>query len=377
MNLASLPTPSLILDQPKLLRNINRMKTRMAGLGVGLRPHVKTAKCLDVALLLFDGSVGPITVSTLREAEYFSEGGFKDILYAVSIVPEKLERVRALAARGTEVTVILDDAEVARTVSQAAAEMGLRVKVLVEIDCDGHRAGLTPDDPAVLEVARCLHDGPGTAFAGFTSHAGGSYQCGSIEAIKALAAAERDAVVASAERARGASLPCPIVSVGSTPTATLAGDLTGVTEVRAGVFVFQDLFQAGLGVCRLDDIALSVLTTVISYKRDRGRLITDAGALALSKDHSTAAQETDQGYGLVCEASSGTVIDGLVVEGVNQEHGIVTSRKDALDLGRYPIGTKLRILPNHACITAAAHAGYHVVDADGRIMAEWSRCNGW
>jgi D-serine deaminase-like pyridoxal phosphate-dependent protein len=376
MEITTLPTPGLLLDHPKLVRNIRRMQERMGELGVALRPHVKTAKSLDVARLLFDGEAGPITVSTLREAEYFADGGFRDILYAVSIVPDKLERVRALNATGAEVTLVLDDPGIAAAVSETGSRMGVRFRTLVEIDSDGHRAGLTPDDADVMGVARILHEGPGTAFAGFMTHAGGSYDSGSVEAIKAAARAERDAVVASAGRVVAAGLPCPIVSVGSTPTATFADDLTGVTEVRAGVFVFQDLFQAGLGVCGLDDLALSVLTTVVGHKRDQRRLITDAGALALSKDRSTASQARDQGYGLVCDALSGAVIDELVVAGVNQEHGIIVSRGPALDLDRYPIGTKLRILPNHACMTAAAYDAYSVV-AGGRVTARWERCNGW
>jgi len=377
MEISNLPTPGLVLDQPKLSRNIRRMKRRMADLGVTLRPHVKTAKSLEVARMLFDGGVGPITVSTLREAEYFAAGGFRDIFYAVGIVPDKLERVRALTATGVDVKLVLDDPGIAQAVSKAGARMGVRFSTLVEIDSDGHRAGLTPDDAGVLQVARCLHEGPGTAFAGFMTHAGGSYDSGSVEAIKAAARAERDAVVESARRVAAAGLPCPIVSVGSTPTATFADDLTGVSEVRAGVFVFQDLFQVGLGVCGLDDLALSVLTTVVGHKRAQRRLITDAGALALSKDRGTASQAIDQGYGLVCDASSGVVIEDLVVEGVNQEHGIIVNRGSELDLDRYPIGTKLRILPNHACMTAAAYDAYSVLDASGRVADRWGRCNGW
>lgn len=377
MEITTLPTPGLVLDRPKLVRNIGRMKDRMAELGVALRPHVKTAKSLDVARMLFDEAPGPITVSTLREAEYFAQGGFRDILYAVSIVPDKLERVRALNATGAEVTLVLDDPGVAAAVSETGSRMGVRFRTLVEIDSDGHRAGLTPDDTGVAQVAHILHEGPGTRFAGFMTHAGGSYDSASVAAIKRAARAERDAVVASAERVAAAGLPCPIVSVGSTPTATFADDLTGVTEVRAGVFVFQDLFQAGLGVCDLDDLALSVLTTVVGHKRDRQRLITDAGALALSKDRSTASQARDQGYGLVCDASSGTVIENLIVGGVNQEHGIIVGRGPELDVDRYPIGTKLRILPNHACMTAAAYDAYNVVEAGGRVSARWERCNGW
>ena len=171
-------------------------------------------------------------------------------------------------------------------------------------------------------------------------------------------------------------MPCPGVSVGSTPTALSAQSLDGVTELRAGVYVFQDLFQAGLGVCGLDDIALSVLTTVIGHKRSYRRLLVDAGGLALSKDRGTAEQPVDCAYGLVARAGDGAVIPGLRVDACSQEHGVI-ELPESLDFETFPIGSRLRILPNHACMTAAAHERYHVVDGDDRVAAVWPRCNFW
>ena len=156
-------------------------------------------------------------------------------------------------------------------------------------------------------------------------------------------------------RLRAAGLPCPIVSVGSTPTALSAEDLSGVTEVRAGVYVFFDLFMAGVGVCTLDDIALSVLTTVIGHQPDKGWAIVDAGWMAMSRDRGTQSQRIDQGYGVVCSAD-GVPIDDYVMTGANQEHGIVARRGGGADAAidkRFPIGTLLRVLPNHACATGA------------------------
>ena len=152
--------------------------------------------------------------------------------------------------------------------------------------------------------------------------------------------------------------------------------LDGLTEFRAGVCVFFDLFQAGVGVCSTDDIALSVLATVIGHQKDKGWTITDAGWMAMSRDRGTASQAVDQGYGVVCDLA-GRPLDDLIVIGANQEHGIVAPRPGsgtaAPDL---PIGTRLRVLPNHACATAAQYDRYHVV-RDGRLVAEWPRFGGW
>jgi D-serine deaminase-like pyridoxal phosphate-dependent protein len=171
-----------------------------------------------------------------------------------------------------------------------------------------------------------------------------------------------------------------MVSVGSTPTATYAENFAGVTEVRVGVYMFFDLFMAGLGVCTLDDIALSVLTSVIGHQPEKGWIITDAGWMAMSRDRGTSGQKVDQGYGLVCDAA-GQPLDDLIVASANQEHGIIARRpgsdRGAIDPARYPVGTLLRVLPNHACATAAQHGAYHVLGADGDIEAVWPRFSGW
>ena len=209
------------------------------------------------------------------------------------------------------------------------------------------------------------------------THAGSSYHCVGTEAIRAMAEQERLAVVTAAGALRAAGLPCPAVSVGSTPTALFAQSLEGVTEVRAGVFVFFDLVMAGLGVCGTDDIALSVLTTVIGHQREKGWTIVDAGWMAMSRDRGTAAQVLDQGYGLVCDAQ-GRVLDGYIVAQANQEHGIIAHRSgDPAKALALAVGTQLRILPNHACATGAQYPRYTVLNASGDITATWARSNGW
>ncbi|WP_353475192.1 DSD1 family PLP-dependent enzyme [Salipiger sp. H15] len=365
----ALPTPCLLLDEARMMRNIDRLAGHAAGLGVALRPHLKTAKSPEVGRLQTGGTPGPITVSTLAEAEAFHRAGHHDILYAVGIAPQKLERGRALRAQGCDLTVILDSAAQARAVAEAG------VPAMIEIDSDGHRGGLTPSDPALLAVGRLL-SGSGL-LRGVMTHAGESYGVSGREAHAEFAERERAAVVTAAEALRAAGLDCPVVSVGSTPTAHAARDLTGVTEMRAGVYVFFDLVMAGIGVCGLDDIALSVLTTVIGHQKAKGWTMIDAGWMALSRDRGTAAQAVDQGYGVVCDAA-GRVLPDLIVTSANQEHGIVALRPGAAGpVPEFPVGTQLRILPNHACAVAAQHDRYHVIGAEGGPLRVWPRFGGW
>lgn len=371
MRLADLETPALLLDPSAMEANIARMNAAVARHGVALRPHVKTAKCVEVARAMTAGWSGAITVSTLKEAEQFFAAGFTDILYAVGISPNKLAHAADLIARGAALTLLLDSVEAADSVAAYGREHGLSFPVLIEIDSDRHRAGVAPGDAAALvAIARALQGG--AALRGVMTHGGGSYDRAGAEAIAAHAELERSGAVQAAEALRAAGFDCPVVSIGSTPTVTFARDLSGVTEVRVGVYVFQDLVMAGLGVCTSDNVAVSVLTSVIGHQAERGWLITDAGWMALSRDRGTQAQSVDQGYGLV------QGYDDLIVVSANQEHGIVADRHGRpIDLARLPVGTLLRILPNHACATAAQHDRYHVLGQEDAVAAVWPRFGGW
>lgn len=376
-DLAGIDTPALVLDEARMRANIRRLADTLAAFDVVPRPHLKTAKSLDVARQLLAGGDGPATVSTLREAEFFAAAGIRDILYAVGIAPGKLERVKALRDAGCDLAIVLDSAGQARAVAEAAARLRDPFPTLIEIDCDGNRSGFVPGDPALVEVGRILHEG-GVELRGVMTHAGQSYGAVGEDALAACAEQERAAVVDAAAALRGAGLPCPVVSVGSSPTAHFARNLDGVTEVRAGVYVFFDLVMAGIGVCGLDDIALSVLATVIGHQREKGWIIVDAGWMALSRDRGTASQRVDQGYGLVCD-EAGRPLPDLLVTGANQEHGIVGLRPgSSAPLPDLAVGTRLRILPNHACATAAQFDEYHVLSADrpGEVL-RWERVRGW
>jgi D-serine deaminase-like pyridoxal phosphate-dependent protein len=378
-DIRSLDTPCLLLDESRMSRNIERLTGRLRDLGALLRPHLKTPKCVEVARRLVASPKGPATVSTLREAEEFAAAGMTDLLYAVGIAPGKLDRVVALHRKGVDLTIVLDNVAAAEAVASRSRAERLPIPVLIEIDSDGHRAGVRPNQKSLLlEIARTLHAG-GAALRGVMTHAGSSYNLHTQEALERAAEQERAAAVGCAEMLREAGFPAPVVSVGSTPTAHFAHDLTGVTEVRAGTFVFFDLFMMGVGVCDIDDIAVSVLTTVIGHQPDNGWILADAGWMALSRDRGTARQRIDQGYGLVTDLAGQPYRDLIVAE-TNQEQGILAMRPGSdAPLPEIPIGTKLRILPNHICATAAQHDRYHVI-ANSRqtdVHAIWERFGGW
>lgn len=376
--LDELPTPCLVLDRERLMANLDRVRERARALDVDLRPHVKTAKTVPVAQQATRGASGAITVSTLAEAEHFLEAGFEDMVYAVGIAPGKLDRVAALREGGAALKLLLDTPAQARAVAAAGQRHGDTLPALVEVDCDGTRGGVDPEGERLLEIAHALGTGDGAELAGVLTHAGSAYSADGEDELLAAAQRERDAVVTAATRLREAGHAVPIVSVGSTPTALAAEDLTGVTEMRPGNYVFFDLYQAGLGVCEISDIAVSVLATVIGHRDTDGAPIVDAGALAVSKDRSTARfdDQRDVAYGLVCDpATCEPLADGhILLTEPSQEHGVIVRRDGTAP--ELEIGDTVRVLPNHSCITAAGHERYHVVD-DGQIVDVWARVNGW
>lgn len=375
--IGTLETPCLIIDAARMDRNIARLRDRLAPMGVPLRPHLKTAKSIEVAVRAMSSPQGPATVSTLKEAAFFAAAGVRDIIYAVGITPCKLAKVIELRQNGVDLAVILDTVEQAEAVALASRTSGEVIPALIEIDCDGHRSGVPPQDKnRLLSIGRAITQGG--ELRGVMTHAGGSYAARGATALRQAAETERRSVVDAANILRQAGLPCPVVSVGSTPTAHYATDLSGVTEVRAGVFVFFDLVMAGIGICEIDDIAMSVLATVIGHQREKGWILIDAGWMAMSQDRGTSKQQIDQGYGLVCD-SAGTPFQDLILADANQEHGILKVRPGSnAVLPELAIGDRVRILPNHACATGAQHRSYHIVHGTSDIVTnEWVRFTGW
>ena len=372
-----LSTPCLLLDRTRLTRNVKRMRDRAADLGISLRPHLKTAKSVEAAAFVLGPSPGPATVSTLREAEVFGANGFTDLLYAVCISPQKLAKVTRLRQSGIDLKIILESAEAAEFVSAHAKRSADRLPVLIEIDVDDHRSGVRWDDrDGLLGIGKILSEGD-AALRGVMCHAGESYNLHDPQSLAATAETERARILAAAQTLRDAGMACPVVSVGATPTALSARAYDGVTELRAGVYMFFDLVQAGIGVCATDDIALSVLATVIGHQREKGWIIADAGWMALSSDRGTAGQAADQYYGLVCDPE-GRPYQDLVVLRANQEHGIIAVRPgSAAAIPSLRIGDRVRILPNHACATAAQHDEYHLMDDENLVTETWPRFRGW
>ncbi|MCL1138575.1 DSD1 family PLP-dependent enzyme [Shewanella pneumatophori] len=374
----AIDTPFLYVNKPVFINNLSQLRQKIEGLGANLRPHFKTLRSLEAAEFLLPTKNSPVTVSTVKEAEALASKGYTDIIYAVGIADGKLPRIAKMLDQGINARVLLDSVEQAHQLNHFCGSYDCQIPALIEIDCDGHRGGIPPEADKLIEIAQILTSGA-ASFHGVLTHAGESYQCFEKQQLIDAAQNEVAAAVQAAERIRAAGMQCDIVSIGSTPTAQSYQNLDGITEVRAGVYTFFDLVMAGLNVCQLTDIAATVVTSVIGHNPDKNWIFIDAGWMALSGDRGTAEQPKDCGYGLVCD-DSGHVLSGLQVITVNQEHGIIEAVDGGvIDLAQFPVGSRLHILPNHACATASMHAQYHVFDTDGDNGGYeiWNRVQGW
>lgn len=365
-----------MLDQDRLEQNAARFLKRAEDTGVKLRPHLKTAKSVQVADIATGERKSGITVSTLKEAEYFATNGYSDILYAVGITPNKFGTVQHIqTTTGQMITLITDDLSVARAAVAFSESADVPLEFLIEIDCGEHRGGLDAQSEDLLQIAHIFDQSQNVSLRGVMTHAGHSYATNDPSEIAEIAETERQAVITAAERLRAAGCACDVVSAGSTPTFLYGQSFEGLSEMRCGVYLFYDLAQQSRGICGLDEIAISVQATVIGHNRSNGLITIDAGAFALSKDTSANTFNPDAGFGYVCDPDTCQRLGNLSVRMVHQEHGTIPIPND-IWFERLPVGSQVRILPNHACPTAAAFGSYCVMQNNSQV-AEWARVNGW
>lgn len=363
--------------------NCELMREKARDARVSLRPHVKTHKTVEGARMQLGAATGPITVSTMAEAEFFASHGFDDITLAVPLPPARIDRAIALTRRVRRFSLLVDDPAMLALMESASGQSRVQFAVWVEIDSGAGRTGLDPRSPDTLLFIRELAQARSTRFEGLLTHGGHAYRETTHGGRTRVAREEIDTLLDLKTRLGTLGVPVPAISVGSTPGLTALENLAGCDEIRPGNYIFFDANQVGLGSCTVEQVAASVLTTVIGvYPRER-RLVVDAGSLALT--HEPPAPGAS-GWGIACD------LDGeplpFTVTALTQEHGIleytplapppsgIKGYDERRAIGGLKLGSMLRIVPNHSCITAAMYERYHVIDRR-EVVDEWVPAGGW
>jgi D-serine deaminase-like pyridoxal phosphate-dependent protein len=365
-------TPAFLVDHAIVRQNCDAMRAKARRSKVVFRPHVKTHKTIEIARLQAGDSAGPITVSTLAEAEFFARHGFDDITYAVPVSPTKLERAAKLARQIRRLNLLLDNFQTLQALQDFHAAQGVVFDVFLKVDCGYHRAGVDPDSPESVRLAVTMANSKQVRLHGLLTHAGHSYNSRNPDEIRQVATQETASLTRFRARITQQRLDTLVRSIGSTPTTSIVEEFTDTDEVRPGNYVFYDAFQARIGVCTLSQCAVSVLATVIGSYPQHRHLLVDAGALALSKDPGPDHVDRECGFGVICDLALNRLPMKLIV--LSQEHGKIEAEPEIL--ARYPVGTRLRILPNHSCLTAAMYENYHVIN-EGQISERWQPVRGW
>ncbi|MDI6804287.1 MAG: alanine racemase [Bacteroidota bacterium] len=375
MTLDKIKTPALLLDKNILQQNLIAMQNRADRFGVGLRPHIKTHKCIEIAKDQVKLGAKGITVSTFYEAVIFADAGFNDILWAFPIIPAYIDDALNLSEKIT-FRVLIDSLEAFEDLETKCLKRGKEIHVWLEIDCGQHRSGVNPKLNSAEELATILVESKYLIFDGILTHAGHSYLAKTRDEIKNIAEQERLVMVEFVERMKKKSIEIPAVSIGSTPTISVSENFDGVTEIRPGNYVFYDYTQLLLGNCKLDNCALTVLSSVISHQPEADYFIIDSGALALSKDAGPIHLQNDYSYGIIFEDYKAKIInEQLKIKSLTQEHGKVVADRIIAIKEKYRVSSKVRILENHSCLTAAMFDEYKVV-SNNEVVEKWKILRG-
>lgn len=349
-------TPALLLDYDILERNIQRLQQAADDAELSVRPHMKSHKTPQVAhMQMRAGAIG-MTCAKLGEAEAMAAAGIEDIFIAYSLVgATKMTRLVALARQLPRLSVAVESIESARQINDAFTLAGMELQVSIEVDIGSKRAGVMPDN--AVEFARALQQFPALKLRGIMTYAGRLMYGVRTEQERIEAAAEEGRRLgAVAQTLRDDGFDIQVVSGGGTPTAGRYRKGCGLTELRCGTYCINDHNQIDLGACTVDDVATTVLSTIISIPGE-DRLLCDAGAKALDQ----AVSDVTEGFGWLKSYEGGNIFL------INDEHGHIDRKRLQADLS---IGDKVEIIPPRICTCLNLYDFMYVIQ-DGHVCDIW------
>jgi D-serine deaminase-like pyridoxal phosphate-dependent protein len=360
---AERPTPYIEVDERRLTRNMRAMQQRADAAGVLLFPHVKTHKSLYIARRQIALGARGITASKPSEALVFAEAGMPSIILAYPIVkPQSLDQLLPVVkARGTQLRTIAASDQGVEALSAAATRHGVDIGVFLKVDVGLGRVGLKASDPTALDLCARIVASLGLRFAGLLSHAGHSYASAEPKQLATIAHDEAEALSGLAARLRGRGIAVDCLSVGATPTCVGASLFPTIDCIRPGNYVFLDGTALRLGICTADDLALSVVARVVASNDTH--VIIDAGSKSMSSDRGAHGMGGAD-FGTVVSADDSGETATWTLERMSEEHGFVPHAGRAL-----PLGSRVRVFPNHACASIANFDTFTLQHANGEATA--------
>lgn len=352
----AIDTPAPIVEMDVMEENILRVHRATLDAGLQLRPHIKSHKTPEIALMQIRAGASGVTCAKIGEAEVMATAGIEDIFIANCLVGEtKMRRLVALARRTPRLSIAVESVEAARQASRAFAQAGMELDVMIEVDAGAGRAGVQPED--AIAFADKVSQMPALRIVGMMSYASHfAYTRRGDKALTEAAAEEARVIAQIAGDLESAGYPMTRISGGSTPTAGRYQEGCGLTEIRPGTYVFYDRNQVDIGSASMEQVALSVLATVVATPT-ADRAIIDAGTKGLAQQ----VGDTSDGYGWLPE------VPGAIVHRINDEHGFVDIREAERPLA---IGEKLRVIPARAptCVNLYDHI---YATRDGIVEDVW------
>ncbi len=350
--------PTLILDKKKCKENINTMFSKSKIHNLEFRPHFKTHQSLEVGSWFKDVGVNKITVSSVSMAEYFSVQ-WNDITIAFPTNILEIEPINVLAKNIT-LNLCIENEE---SVSFLSAHLKFKVNILLKMDVGYHRTGISPSNSDLINtILDKIDANPLLDFIGFLGHAGHTYKCRSHEAIKEEHSKSLH-IMAKLKDAYATRYPNLIISLGDTPSCSVADDFSGVDEIRPGNFVFYDLTQNLIGSNSIAQIAVALACPIVAIHKERSEIVVYGGGVHFSKDR--IDDKEGLVFGRVVEKGNNTwggLIPNTYVKNLSQEHGTISVPKD--DMDNYKIGDYLMVLPVHSCMAGNTMKSYTTFEGE-------------
>jgi len=341
----SVDTPRVLVDYDVLMSNIHMVHGYARRYHVDVRPHVKSHKSIDIAKIQLEEGVTGFTAAKVDEAAVFFSTSAKSFTLAYPLIEQnKIHRILSSTRQfNLEMNLIADSEEGYEAIALMCERLDVNVKIYIKIDVGFKRCGLPPEDPRILRIARKVLSNSHLEFAGLISHAGQVYRAKDIQEVINIAQNELKLLFRVRKFLLDYDIETRKISIGSTPTLLAGIDLQGVSEIRPGNYVFMDRITWKLGLIAPEQIALTVISTLVS--KNKNHFIIDAGSKVLSSDTGAHGSKLLEGYGLAYPAEKFLEENyKMKIISLSEEHGFI-ARPD-FDL---PVGTKIRIIPNHAC----------------------------